>query len=54
MDHFTRFALVTRSQSAIVTAKTLWDKYFMYYGFSKKTLPDQGRNFESKLIKELV
>ena len=40
-EHFTRLtqALVTPSQTASVVAKTLWDKFFMYYGF-QKTLED--------------
>ena len=56
MDHFARFAqtFVTLSQSAIFTAKTLWNKHIMHYDFPQKILSDQGRNFESKLIKHLV
>ena len=55
MDHFTRFAqaIVTTSQKASVVAKVLWDQFFMNYGIPEKILSDQGRNFESKLIKEL-
>ena len=34
-------------------AQTLWDKFFMHYGFPVKILSDQGWNFESKLIAEL-
>ena len=54
-DHFTRLAqaFVTPSQTASVIAKTLWDKFFMYYGIPEKILNDQGRNFESSLIMEL-
>ena len=54
-DHFTRLAeaFVTPSQTSSVVAKTLWDKYFMYYGIPEKILSDQGRNFESSLIAEL-
>ena len=54
-DHFTRLAqaFVTHSQTASVIAKTLWDKFFMYYGIPEKILSDQGRNFENSLIKEL-
>ena len=46
-------AFVTPSQTASVVPKTLWDKFFMYYGIPKKILSDQGRNFESSLIAEL-
>ena len=54
-DHFTRYAqaFVTPNQKASTIAKTLWDKFFVHYGFPEKILSDQGRNFESKLLKEL-
>ena len=42
--HFTRYtqAYVTRTQMAQITAKTLWDKFIVYYGLPKKILMDQG------------
>ena len=48
-DHFTRYAqaYVTRTQMAQTMAKTLWDKFIVYYGLPKKILTDQGHNFES-------
>ena len=54
-DHFTRFAqaYVTPSQKASVVAKTLWEKFFVNFGFPEYILSDQGRNFESELIAEL-
>ena len=54
-DHFARYAqaFVTPNQKASTVAKTLWDKFFVHYGFPEKILSDQGRNFESKLLKEL-
>ena len=54
-DHFTRYAQahLTSSQKASVVAKTLWDHFFVHYGFPKKILSDQGHNFESLLIREL-
>ena len=54
-DHFTRYAqaYITRSQMASVVANTLWEKFFVHYGFPEKILSDQGRNFESNLIAEL-
>ena len=54
-DHFTRYAQahVTPSQKAHVVAKTLWEHFFVHYGFPEKILSDQGRNFESFLISEL-
>ena len=54
-DHFTRFsqAFVTPNQTAVVTAKTLWEHYFVYYGIPEKIQSDQGTNFENDLIREL-
>ena len=54
-DQFTQFAqaFVTTSQIAQTTSKTLWDKYFGYYGFQEMIISDQGRNFESRVISEL-
>ena len=54
-DHFTRYAQVhiTSSQKASLVAKTLWDQFFVHYGFPEKILSDRGRNFESQLISEL-
>ena len=54
-DHFTRYAqaFVIPNQKASTVAKTLWDKFFVHYGFPEKILSDQGHNFESKLLKEL-
>ena len=45
--------LKTLSQTAKVVAHTLWDKYFVHYGLPEKILSDQGRHFESNLVKEL-
>ena len=55
MDHFTRYAQahITSSQKASFVARTLWDQFFVHYGFPEKILSDQGRNFESQLISEL-
>ena len=46
-DHFTRYAQahITSSQKAPVVAKTLWNQFFVHYGFPEKILLDQGRNF---------
>ena len=48
-DHFTRYAQanVTPNQKANTVAKTLWNKFFVHYGFPEKILSDQGRNFET-------
>ena len=54
-DHFTRYALAypSKTQTAQATAKILWDNFICHYGFPEKFISDQGRNFESDLIKEL-
>jgi len=54
-DHFTRYsqAYVTPNQTAQTTAQTLWDKFFVHYGFPEKLISDQGKQFEGKLIEEL-
>ena len=54
-DHFNRYAqaYIMPNQKASTVAKMLWDRFFVHYGFPEKILSDQGRNFESKLLKEL-
>ena len=54
-DHFTRYALAypSKTQTAQAIARILWDNFICHYGFSEKFISDQGRNFESDLIKEL-
>ena len=54
-DHFTRYAqaYVTRTQTAQMTARTLWDKFIVHYGLPKKIITDQGWNFESQLVADL-
>ena len=54
-DHFTRYALAypSKTQTAQATARMLWDNFICHYGFPEKFFSDQGRNFESDLIKEL-
>ena len=43
-DHFTRYAqaYVTRTQTAQMTAKTLWDNFIAHDGLPKKILMDEG------------
>ena len=55
MDHFFRYtqAYVTPSQTAMVVAQTLCDKYFMHYGLPEKIVSKKGCNFESSLIAQL-
>ena len=53
-DHFTRLAhaIPTRNQTAKTTAQALYN-FFLTYSFPLKLHSDQGRNFESRTIKEL-
>ena len=55
-DHFSKMAhaFPCRSQSAKHVARRLWDDFFCVYGFPKRIHSDQGANFESKLLKELL
>ena len=54
-DHFTRYAQVfpSKSQTALATAKLLWNNFILHYGLPSKIITDQGRNFESELIENL-
>ena len=54
-DHFTKYAQAypTHNQTARTTAKALFEKFFVHYGFPRRIHSDQGRNFESKLIEAL-
>ena len=54
-DHFTKYAQAfpTINQTANTTAKTLYEKFMIHYGFPAKIHSDQGRNFESDVIKAL-
>jgi transposase InsO family protein len=54
-DHFTRFAhaILCKNQTASTTAKALYENFFLHYSFPEKLHSDQGRNFESKVIRKL-
>uniref|UniRef100_A0A8C7ZJZ8 Gypsy retrotransposon integrase-like protein 1 n=1 Tax=Oryzias sinensis TaxID=183150 RepID=A0A8C7ZJZ8_9TELE len=55
-DHFTKMAhaFPCRNQSAKQVAKKLWDNVFCIYGFPERIHSDQGANFESELLSELL
>lgn len=55
-DHFTKMAhaFPCPNQSAKSVAKQLWNNFFCIYGFPKRIHSDQGANFESMLISELL
>ena len=55
-DHFTRYAqaYVTQTQTAQMTAKNLLEKFIVHYGLLEKILMDQGRNFKSQLVADLL
>uniref|UniRef100_A0A9J7ZL63 Gypsy retrotransposon integrase-like protein 1 n=1 Tax=Cyprinus carpio carpio TaxID=630221 RepID=A0A9J7ZL63_CYPCA len=55
-DHFTKMAhaFACSNQSAKQVARQLWDRYFCIYGFPERIHADQGANFESVLIQELM
>lgn len=55
-DHFSKLshAFPCKNQSAKQVARRLWNDFFCIYGFPKRIHSDQGANFESRLIKELL
>lgn len=55
-DHFTKLAhaFPCQDQTAKRVAKKLWDNFFCVYGFPQRLHSDQGANFESELIAELL
>ncbi|XP_075935390.1 uncharacterized protein LOC142935134 [Anarhichas minor] len=55
-DHFSKLshAFPCKNQSAKQVARRLWNDFFCIYGFPKRIHSDQGANFESHLIKELL
>ena len=54
-DHFTRYAqeYPSKMQTALATAKFLWNNFIIHYGFSTKIISDEGCNSESELIANL-
>ena len=54
-DSFTKYswAFPTRNQQASTVAKLLWEKILVNFGFPQRLHSDQGRDFESRIIKDL-
>lgn len=54
-DVFSKYmqAVPTKDQSAIMVARTLVESWFYRFGVPKRIHSDQGRNFESALIRQL-
>ena len=54
-DVFTKFtqAVPTRNQEAVTVAKVLVHEWFQRYGVPERIHSDQGRDFESRLVREL-
>ena len=40
-------------KSAITIAKCLYDEYFRHYGFPRRLMSDQGREFCNDILKEM-
>ncbi|XP_041963296.1 uncharacterized protein LOC121720890 [Alosa sapidissima] len=55
-DHYTRYAqaYTTKDQRAPTVAKVLVERFFVNYGLPSRIHSDQGRDFESRLMKELL
>ncbi|XP_076877136.1 eukaryotic translation initiation factor 4E-1A isoform X1 [Brachyhypopomus gauderio] len=55
-DHYTKLAhaFPCANQTAKQVAKKLWDNVFCVYGFPQRIHSDQGANFESELVAELL
>jgi hypothetical protein len=55
-DNFTKMAhaFLCPNQSAKAVALQLWNNIFCVYGLPRRIHSDQGENFESKLIAELL
>ena len=53
--HFTQYsqAFITPKQTAPCVAKTPWENFLIQYGWPEKNITNQGKTFESQLVKEL-
>ncbi len=55
-DHFSRYAQAypTKDQKATTVARVLVETFFVHYGLPARIHSDQGRDFEGKVIQELL
>ena len=54
-DHFSRHvqAYKVADKRAITVAKCLYDQYFRHYGFPRRLMSDQGREFCNNILQEM-
>ena len=54
-DHFTHYlqAYITKNHTARTTARVLYNEYFLVFGFSRRLMLDQAREFSGKVIAAL-
>ena len=54
-DHFSRHiqAYKVSDKRAITIAKCLYDQYFCHYGFPRRLMSDQGKEFCNNILKEM-
>ena len=54
-DHFSRHvqAYKVADKRAIMIAKCLYDEYFRHYGFPRRLMSDQGKEFCNDILKEM-
>lgn len=53
-DHFRKYAIEvpTRKQTGKTTVEAFYNNFIIHYDIATNLHPDQGANFESKIIKE--
>ena len=54
-NRYTRYAqaYACKNQTALKTARCLWEQFIRHYRFPHRILTDQGTNFEAELFKDL-
>ena len=55
MDHFSHHvqAYKVEDKTAVTIAKCLYDNYFRHYGFLRRLMSDQGKEFCNNILKEM-